>query len=175
MFKKILMLVLLLAPLSLSAQKFAHFNSEEVLKVYPAYTAAQQELETMGKKYETDLQEMQKEIQNKYDKFRREVNDSTPANIRARREQEIRELGERFEQARQDNIQAFQQAQQTKMQPILLKVNEAVEAVIKEGAYIYAVDRSNPQTDGLYINDTLSTDITKEVMRKLGINPATAK
>jgi len=175
MIKKILMLVLFIAPLSLAAQKFAHFNSEDILKVYPAYTAAQQELETMGKKYEADLTEMQKEIQTKYEKFQREVNDSTPANIRNRRQQEIQELGQRFEQAREDNYKAFQQAQQTKMQPILLKVNEAVQAVIKEGAYMYAVDRSNPQTDGLYINETLSTDITKDVMRKLGINPASAK
>ena len=70
MMKKILMLVLFMAPLSIFAQKFAHFNSDEILKVYPAYTTAMTELEAMGKKYETDLQEMQKELEAKVEKYR---------------------------------------------------------------------------------------------------------
>ncbi|MBR5530086.1 MAG: OmpH family outer membrane protein [Bacteroidaceae bacterium] len=172
MIKKILMLVLFMAPLSLFAQKFAHFNSDEILKVYPAYTTAMTELETMGKKYETDLQEMQKELEAKVEKYRREVNDSTPENIVQRKQQELQELDARIRQAYEDNQKAFQQARQTKMQPILMKVTEAVNAVVKEGGYIYAIDRSNPSTDGLYLNESLSTDITKTIMQKLGISAA---
>ena len=118
MIKKILMLVLFMAPLSLFAQKFAHFNSDEILKVYPAYTTAMTELETMGKKYETDLQEMQKELEAKVEKYRREVNDSTPENIVQRKQQELQELDARIRQAYEDNQKAFQQARQAKMQPI---------------------------------------------------------
>ena len=89
-----------------------------------------------------------------------------------RKQQELQELDARIRQAYEDNQKAFQQARQNKMQPILLKVTEAVNAVVKEGSYIYAIDRSNPSTDGLYLNEALSTDITKAIMQKLGISTA---
>ena len=78
MIKKILMLVLLATPLSLAAQKFAHFNMPEVVQALPAYKTAQTELEDMAKKFETDLNEMRKEITTKMEKYQTEVNESTP-------------------------------------------------------------------------------------------------
>ena len=86
MIKKILMLALLCAPLSLAAQKVATFDYAEVMQALPAFRTAQTELETVGKKYQADLEGMQKEIQTKIDKYRSEVNEQTPANIRQRRE-----------------------------------------------------------------------------------------
>lgn len=174
MMKKILMLLLVAAPLSLAAQKFAHFNYADVMQALPAYKAAQTELENMGKKYQADLADMEKEIQTKYEKYQTEVNDSTPANIRQRKEQEIMDLRQRYEQAVQDNSQAFQQAQQTKMQPVIQKVVEAVNTVAREGGYVYIIDKQASQAAGIFFNETLSEDVTKKVMAKLGITAGTA-
>lgn len=167
MFKKILILVLMLAPISAFAQKFAHYNSEEIAKVYPAFLNAQKELDELGKQYENDLQEMQKELQTKFEKYQAEVNESTPANMRQRREQELQDLQQRIQQAYQDNQQSYQQAAATKMQPIQEKLREAVEAVLKEGSYVYGLDKAT--LTGITINETLSTDITAQIKTKLGI------
>lgn len=167
MLKKLLMMVLMLAPLSLFAQKFAHYNSEEIVKIYPAFLTAQTELEALGKQYETDLQDMQSELQTKYEKYQAEVNESTPANMRQRREQELQQLQQRIQQAYQDNQQAFQQESAKRMQPIQQKLQEAVSAVMREGGYIYAVDKS--VAAGFTINETISTDITAQIKTKLGI------
>ena len=85
---------------------------------------------------------------------------------------------QRFQQAQQDNSQAFQQAQQTKMQPITQKVMDAVNAVAKDGGYVYIMDKNAAQGAGIVINETLSTDVTNTVMQKLGITaskPAAGK
>ena len=167
MFKKILILVLMLAPISAFAQKFAHYNTEEIAKVFPAYLTAQSELEALGKQYENDLQEMQKELQTKFEKYQAEVNESTPANMRQRREQELNDLQQRIQQAYQDNQQAFQQEQAKRMQPIMQKLQDAVEAVLKEGGYVYGIDKG--ALVGITINEAISTDVTNDIKKKLGI------
>ena len=130
MIKKILLMVLMLAPITVFAQKFAHYDSQEIAKVYPAYLTAQTELEALGKQYENDLQQ-------------------------------------RIQQAYQDNQKSFQEEQAKKMQPIIQKLQDAVNAVLKEGGYVYAIDKST--ANSVVINESISTDITAQIKTKLGI------
>lgn len=167
MLKKLLLMVLMMAPLSLLAQKFAHFNSQQVISVYPTAKAVQTELEALGKQYQTDIETMQKEFQAKLEKYQKEVNDKTPANIRQRREAELQDLQTKIQQSVQDNEQAFRQAQQTKFKPVQDKIMAALELVLKEGNYVYAIDEAMVQ--GVTINKALSTDITAQLKAKLGI------
>ena len=162
MFKKIILAVLLAAPLTLCAQsaaKFAHFDYAAVAQAMPEYKTAM-----------TELEGMQKELQTKYEKYQKEVTDETPENIRTRRQQEIQEMGERLEQARQDNQQAFEQARVKKTQPIMQKIADTVNAIAKEGNYVYVFDQAAAANSNLFINETLSEDVTKKVMAKLGIS-----
>lgn len=161
MIKKILMLVLFVAPLSLAAQKYAHFDYTAVMQAMPEVKTAQTELEAIGKQYSDELQNMQKELETKYQKFQNEVNESTPENIRNRRMQELQDLQQRLDQANQDNQRAFNEAQQQKMQPIIQKVLDAVNAVAREGNYIYIIDTTASQAAGVFINQNLSENVTK--------------
>ena len=172
MFKKILMLVLFVAPLSLAAQKFAHFDYSSIMQAMPEFKKAQTELETMGKQFQDELQNMEKEINTKIQKYQSEVNDKTPENIRNRRAQEIQDLQQRYQQAGQDNEQAFNEARQKKMQPIMQKVMDAVNSIAKEGGYVYIIDKTASQQGGIVINETLSEDVTKRIAAKLGISAA---
>ena len=45
--KKILIAILMMAPLSLCAQKFAHFNSADIIPNMKEYTTAMEELENL--------------------------------------------------------------------------------------------------------------------------------
>ncbi len=170
MIKKLLVLALFVAPLSLCAQKFAHFDYTSIMQAMPEYKKAQGELETLYKQYQTELESMQKELQTKYDKYQKEDTDQTPQNIRERHAQEISEMSQRLQQAQQDNSDNMQQAQQQKMQPIVQKVMDAVSTVAKEGGYVYIVDKTASQSAGIVINDALSTDVTNSVMAKLGLS-----
>lgn len=110
---------------------------------------------------------MQKELQTKFEKYQNEVNESTPANMRQRREQELNDLQQRIQQAYQDNQKSFQEEQAKKMQPIIQKLQDAVNAVLKEGGYVYAIDKSTAAS--VVINESISTDITAQIKTKLGI------
>ena len=57
--KKFLVMAFAMMAMTAGAQKFAHFNSADVIPNMKEYTTAQQELETMGKQYEQDLKLMQ--------------------------------------------------------------------------------------------------------------------
>lgn len=172
MFKKILIMVLFVAPLSLAAQKFAHFDYATIMQAMPEIKKAQTEMEAIGKQYREELQNMEKEINTKIEKFQSEVTDKTPENIRNRRAQEIQDLQQRYQQAAQDNEQAFDEARQKKFQPITQKVMDAVNAIAKEGNYVYIVDKNASQQAGIVINEALSEDVTKRIAAKLGISAA---
>lgn len=172
MLKKLLILVLFVAPMSLFAQKFAHFDYASVMQALPEYKTAQTELETMGKQYQTELENLQKELQTKAEKYQKEDTEATPQNIKDRHQQELQDMYQRYQQAQQDNSEAFQKAQQTKIQPIMQKVMNAVNDVAKAGGYVYIIDKNAAQTAGIVINEALSSDVTSQVMSKLGLSSA---
>ena len=51
MLKKIALLLLLIAPMSVFAQKFGHIKSADVLTVMPEFTKAQTDIQAMQKQY----------------------------------------------------------------------------------------------------------------------------
>ena len=174
MLKKLLMLVLFVAPLSLCAQKFAHFDYAAVMQAMPEAKTAQTELEGLYKQYQTEIEGMQKELQTKAEKYEKEDTDATPANIKERHQQELQNMYQRLQQAQQDNSENLQKEQNKKMQPIIQKVLNAVNTIAQEGGYVYIVDKNASQQAGIVINETLSTEVTSAIMKKLGVTPAPA-
>ncbi len=174
MFKKLILLVLFVAPLSLCAQKYAHFDYSAIMAAMPEAKTAQTELEALYKQYQAEVEGLQKELQTKAEKYQKEDTDATPANIKERHQQELQDMYTRLQQANQDNQESMQKEQQKKMQPIVQKVMNAVNDVAKAGGYIYIIDSNSAQTAGIFINDSLSTEVTSEVMKKLGISASTA-
>lgn len=170
MFKKILLLVLFVAPLSLCAQKFAHYDSNAIFSAMPEAKTAQAEIETIYKKYQADIENLAKEFQTKAEKYQKEDTEATPANIRERHQQELEEMKQRFQQAQQDNSENLQKEQAKKMQPVITKVFNAVDAVAKENGYVYIIDKTASQQAGIFINESASNDATSAIMKKLGIS-----
>ncbi len=163
--KKVILLALLLAPLSLFAQKFGHFNSAEVLPNMKEYLAAETEIQALTKQYEDDLKRMQDELQKKsveYDQQKANLLD----NVRQRRETELQDLYNRIQQSYQDNQLSLQKVQQEKMKAISELVTAAIKKIGEAGGYVYIMDVSA----GIpYISTTLSTDVTAELKKALGI------
>lgn len=164
--KKILFAALmLLAPLTMSAQKFGHFNSNEIVPSMPEYTTAQNEIQALSKQYEDDLKRMQDEFQKKSEEFEKEQANLLD-NVRQRRQQELQDLYQRLEQTYRDNQQALQKATAEKMQAISDKISTAVKQIGEAGGYVYIMD----VTSGIpYISTKLSTDITADLKKALGI------
>lgn len=163
--KKVILLAMLLAPLSIFAQKFGHFDSSEIIQLMPEYTAAQTEIQQLQSQYETDLKRMQDELQKKSEEFEKEQA-SLLENVKQRRQAELQDLYNRIQQSYQDNQKSLQETSQQKMQAISEKMLSAIKQVGTEGGYVYIMDVSA----GIpYISTTLSTDVTAQIKQKLGL------
>ena len=145
--------------------KFGHVNTQEIIQAMPEYTAAKTEIEKLQEQYEADLKSMQDELQKKAEAFDKEQA-TLPENIKQRRQTELQDMYAKIQQSYQDNQQALAKEQQDKMQVITTKVLEAIKQVGTAGNYVYIMDLSS----GIpYISTTLSTDVTAEVKKKLGL------
>ena len=165
--KKIFIAMLLMVPMCISAQqKFAHFNSAEIIPNMKEYTTAMDEIQAMAKQYEDDMKLMQDELQKKNDEYQKEQANLLD-NVRQRREQELQDLYQRLQQSYQDNQTALQKAQQEKMATIQEKVLAAVKKVGEAGGYVYIVDTSAGVIP--YISTQLSTDVSDQIKKEVGI------
>ena len=167
MLKKIAFLLLLIAPMSIFAQKLGHFKSMDIILVMPQYAKAQTDIQTMQKQYEDEIKRASEEFNKKFAEYQQEQK-SLPQNIQERRQKELQDLSEKGMQFQQDAQQQLQEAYAKMMEPIYKKLDDAVDAVGKAGGYTYLFDLN--RTDIPYVNETLSKDVTNDIKTKLGIS-----
>ena len=166
MLKKIALLLMLILPMSVFAQKFGHIKTQEILTVMPEYTKAQTDIQTMQQQYEDEMKRLQDEINKKFAAYQQEQA-NLPKNIQERRQKELQELNERGMQMGQDAQQQLQQSWMQMLEPIAKKIDDAIKAVGQEGGYIYIFDLNATQIP--FINEAHSTDVTAAVKAKLGL------
>ena len=164
--KKILILLLIMAPMSLFAQKFGFVNAPAIAQVMPEFTKAQNELQTLQKQYADEYERLRAELEKKGVEFE-QLKDSLPASILQRRERDLQELYTRLQQYEQESYQNLQQAQNTKIAEVNNKLQEAIQAVGREGGYICVFDIAS----GIpFISETLCENLDAKVKAKLGIS-----
>ena len=147
-----------------SAQKFAHVDQAKIVQGMPEYTAAQTEIQTQMKQYEDELKRMQEELQTKLAAYEKE-SEKLPAAVKQHREQELQELNQRLQQYYQTSQEELEKLRNEKLAAIGEKVNKVIKEIGQAGGYIYVMDINSLP----FINETISTDITSQVLGKLGV------
>ena len=166
MLKKIALLLMLILPMSVFAQKFGHIKTQEILTVMPEYTKAQTDIQTMQQQYDDEMKRLGEELNKKFAAYQQEQA-NLPKNIQERRQKELQELNERGMQMQQDAQQQLQQSWMQMLEPIAKNIDDAIKAVGQEGGYVYIFDLNATQIP--FVNETLSTDVTSAVKAKLGL------
>ena len=166
MLKKIALILLLIAPMSVFAQKFGHVKVQEIINVMPDFTKAQTDIKAMEKQYMDEIQRATDDLNKKYAAFQEEQA-NLPQNIKDRRMKELQELNEKGMQFQQDAQQQLNQSWMQKLEPLAKKVDDAIKAVGQEGGYVYIFDLTS--TNIPFVSETLSTDVTGAVKAKLGL------
>ena len=169
--KKILIFIMLLAPMSMLAQKFGYVNSSELIQLMPEFAKAQQKMEDLEKTYTAEFNAMRTELEKKGTEFEKLQQDSVPESILKRRYEELLQMEQRLQQFGQEVQQKLAMAEQEEMLAIQTKLREALEAVGRDGGYVCIYDLSGGMP---YVSKTLCEDVTMKVRTKLGI-PASAK
>ena len=109
--KKLFILVaVLLGVGSVSAQKLARINVQEVVMAMPEFEEAQKNLEAFGKDLNEQMEQIQVEFNNKLADFQK--NQATmAASVKQMRQQELEQLQQRFSEFQQIAQQDFQKKQ----------------------------------------------------------------
>lgn len=169
--KKFLILILMLAPMSLLAQKFGYVNSAEIIQVMPEYAKAIKDVQALEKMYTDEFNSIRTELEKKGTEFEKMQQDSVPENILKRRYEDLMQLEQRLQQYAQEVQANLARAEQEEMVAIQTKLRDTLDVVGREGGYVCIFDLSGGMP---YVSKTLCEDVTMKVRTKLGI-PASAK
>ena len=161
---------MMLAPMSMLAQKFGYVNSAEIIQVMPEYNKALKDLQALEKMYTDEFNSMRTELEKKGTEFEKMQQDAVPENILKRRYEELMQLQQRLQEYGQEVQANLANAETEKMVEIQTVLKKALDTVGKEGSYVCIFDVAG----GIpFINTTLCDDVTQKVRAKLGI-PANA-
>ena len=166
MFKKILLAVLVAAPMCLSAQtlKFGAVSPTEIFNVMPDVATANNTLKQVQDKYEAQAKPLQEELQKKQTEIETLAkNKAADATIEAK-QKEFEDLYTRYQTFMQTAQQDLQKQQETLLAPIQQKLINAIQAVGAEGGYAGILDSATLLYKGNNIED-----VAAKVKAKLGI------
>ena len=159
--KKLILMLMLCAPMTMMAQKFGKVNTQQIMQSLPDVAKANGEMEALQKQKENDLKAMQDEFQRKADEYQK-ASSTMAATMKQQKETELQTLQQKIQQAYQDGQQELQKKSSELMQPIVAKVKAAIDAVGKAGNYTFIFE------DGAAVyTGTNVVDVTKEVQGKI--------
>ncbi len=145
--------------------KFGHINIQELVMQLPDKVAADKELQAEANKLQEQLQVMQQDLQKKYNDYMTQ-RDSLPELVRATKEKEIQDYEQRMQQYSQMAQQTIGQKEQQLLQPIITKVQKAIDEVGQEQGLIYIFDISSQV---VVYHSNKSIDCAPLVKVKLGV------
>ena len=159
--KKLVLMLMLLAPMTMMAQKFGKVNTQTIMQALPDVAKANGELEALQKQKDNELKAMQEEFQRKADEYQKGAS-TMNATAKQQKETELQGLQQKIQQAYQDGQQELQKKSNELMQPIVAKVRAAIDAVGKAGNYTYIFEEGA----AIYTGSNV-LDVTKEVQYKI--------
>ena len=144
-------------------QKIGYVDSQPIIDMMPENSKIQQDLQAYYSELQAELQAMATEYQNKMRDY--EANSATMSNIlRQSKEKEIIDLQGRIQEFQANAESDFAAKQEELSKPMLDKIKNAIDAVVKEKGLTYVFEK----TVILSIGDS-GIDITADVKRKLGL------
>lgn len=160
--KKLILMLMLLAPIATFAQKFGIVNTQTIMQSLPEIKKVEGELQAAAMQYENDLKAMQEELQKQneaYEKVKSTMNETA----RQQKEEELQGLYQKIQEQYQANQQELQKKQQELMAPIIAKVRQAIENVGKNGNFVFIFEEGT----SIYTSATLVEDVTKLVQTEI--------
>ena len=161
--RKIILAILLIAPLTLSAQKFGHVNTQELFAQMPKVAQIRLKMDTIQGQYEAQLASMNEEIQKKAQDYQAQAATMADA-VKQIREQELQEMQQRIQLFYQTAEQDIQKKQQELLTPVHERMAKAIKAVGEREGYTYIFDSAAMVHIGAD-----ATDVMPAVKKELGI------
>lgn len=150
---------------TLSAQKFGHINSAQIIEIHPKVEAANGELETFRKGVMDPFEAKARAFESKYLFFMEEMNAGTLSKVSAQtRQAELQKEQQELSTEEQQIQFAIMQKREQLLQPILTEVDSIIQTVGKEGKYTMIFDTS---VSGALLFAQDSDNLTETIKTKI--------
>ncbi|MEM6697099.1 MAG: OmpH family outer membrane protein [Bacteroidota bacterium] len=159
--------ITLLSVTILNAQKYGHLNAGNLLQELPAVKAANTQLEAFQQQLVKKGEEMATAFQTKLEAYIKEADSGVLSKVQMQeREGALSKEREDIVKYEQEVMMKVQEKRQELIEPILKKVDEAIQAVGKENGYKLIFDTSQINAI-LFVQE--SDDVAPLVKQKLGM------
>ena len=167
--KKTLLFIGLFFALTLGsfAQKYALVDMEYILKNIPTYESANQELEKVAERWQGELEQIQKDVQDMYKKFQTD-SPTLKGEEKTKRENAIVAKENELQQVRNKYFGAdgeMFKRRESLIDPIQDAVYNAIKEIALTSGYQAIIDRASA-TSMIFASPDI--DISNEVLAKLG-------
>ena len=164
MLKKLIILLVVLAPIAAFAQdKIAYINSQEIYYQMPEIPEVESKINAEQENIRKVLTEIEAEFTKKQEEFKKDTTALTPSII-ADRQKQLDQFQERYETYGQNSQRELQELSQQLQAPLFEKLQKAVQEVGQEQGFTYIIEKQSLP----YIGPS-AVDAAKFVKPKLGI------
>lgn len=160
---------------TVSAQKVAHINLNDLLLLLPERKKAEADIQEYAKQLDGQLKTMSNEYDSKIADYQAKESMMTEP-IKADKQKEIGDLEDRIKAFQQTAQESLQKKQNDLLEPMIATAKKAIEEVAKENGYKNCIDSSA----GVLLYSDPADDILALVKKKLNLSdgastPATDK
>lgn len=154
---------------SVNAQKIGYTNSAAILQAMPEFKSAETTVATYKSQLQSKLEKAAADWQAKVQKFQQDYQSGILTPVQAQEKEAAlgTEQQEIAQMEQQLSIQLNQKETEV-LEPILIKLQDAIEAVGKENGYDYILNADN-FSGGVILYKKPGDDVTAKVKAKLGM------
>ncbi|WP_299709042.1 OmpH family outer membrane protein [uncultured Pontibacter sp.] len=147
------------------ATKIGYANVEEILSKMPERMAMQKELETYGKKLQEEFSTKENEYNTKLQAYQKGATAMDKV-VREDKERELMNLEQSIQKFQYDAQMSLREKEQSLIQPVLVKIENAIKEVAKENGYLYIL------SEQAILEGPENGSINNLVFKKLGVDPS---
>lgn len=154
-----------------SLTKIGYTNVDYIIGKLPESKVMQNQLEVTKAQLDKALGETYKEAQEKYEAYQKNGANMTDV-IRADKEKELSNLQTRIQEMQTNAQTSLQNKQSQLLEPIITKVNNAIQEVGKENGFLYILNMdAGANTTPIILYAVEENAVTNLILRKLGVDP----
>lgn len=155
-----------------ASSKIGYTNVDYVLGRLPESKTIQNQLEVTKAQLDKALQETYKEAQEKFESYQKNGSNMTDV-IRADKEKELQNLQNRIQEMQSNAQTSLQNKQSQLLEPVLNKINNAIQEVGKENGFLYILnmDAGAGSTPIILFAASEELNASNLILKKLGVDP----
>jgi outer membrane protein len=167
MKKIFLLFALVVMSIGVQAQKFALIDMEYILKISPSYEMANEQLNSISKKWQAEVEKIQQDAQNLYKTYQADLV-FLSADMKSKREAEIVAKEQEAQELKRKYFSTdgeLYKKRESLIKPIQDEIYDAAKEISEKQGYSVVVDRASAMN---IIYASPKIDISNDILTKLG-------